>query len=45
MDRWDYKSYKAPSGLGAFQVIEDSLAFLLLIGLAVFVLLAEPYLR
>ncbi len=44
MDRWDYKSYKAPQGLGAFQVIEESLAFLLLIGLALGLLIFAPYL-
>ena len=40
----DLKNYRAPQGLGAFQMIEDSLAFLLLMGLAVGVLIFAPYL-
>lgn len=40
----DLRRYKAPSGLGAFQYIQDSLAFLLLLGLAIGLLIFAPYL-
>ena len=41
----DLKDWKAPSGgLGAFQIIEDSLAFLFLMALAVAALIFWPYL-